>query len=55
MSTQDETGAETAITNQEDASEEAIRQRAYEISQASDAGTPAENWERAKRELNAEH
>jgi hypothetical protein len=31
--------------------EAAIRLRAYEISQSADAGTPEENWERAKREI----
>jgi hypothetical protein len=31
--------------------EDAIRLRAYEISQSADAGTPEENWERAVREL----
>jgi hypothetical protein len=33
------------------AREQAIRRRAYEISQSEDAGTPEENWERAEREL----
>jgi hypothetical protein len=28
-----------------------IAQRAYEISQREDAGTPEENWARAEREL----
>ncbi len=31
-----------------------IRQRAYEISQGADAGTPEENWARAERELRGE-
>ena len=31
--------------------EQAIRRRAYEISQSEDAGTPEENWARAEREL----
>jgi hypothetical protein len=31
--------------------EQAIRLRAYEISQSADAGTPEENWERATREF----
>ena len=31
--------------------EEACRQRAYEISQSEDAGTPEENWIRAEQEL----
>ena len=31
-----------------------IRQRAYEISQGPDAGTPEENWARAERELRGE-
>ena len=30
---------------------EAIRRRAYEISEGPDAGTPEENWERAVREI----
>ena len=30
---------------------EAIRRRAYEISQGPDAGTPEENWLRAEEEL----
>jgi hypothetical protein len=40
-----ETGAE------ETPDEEAIRQRAYEISQRDDAGSAAENWQRAEAEL----
>jgi hypothetical protein len=32
-------------------SEEEIRQRAYEISQSDDAGTPEEDWHRAAREV----
>jgi Protein of unknown function (DUF2934) len=31
-----------------------IRQRAYEISQGPDGGTPEENWARAERELRGE-
>jgi hypothetical protein len=31
-----------------------IRQRAYEISQGPDAGTPEDNWARAERELRGE-
>ena len=34
--------------------DEMIRQRAYEISLGADAGTPEENWERARRELYGE-
>ena len=34
--------------------EDAIRARAYEISQQEDAGTPEENWERAEREVRGE-
>jgi hypothetical protein len=30
---------------------ETISQRAYEISQSDQTGTPEENWERAEREL----
>jgi len=33
---------------------EMIRQRAYEISQEPDAGTPEENWARAEQELRGE-
>jgi hypothetical protein len=34
--------------------EEAIRRRAYEISQRADGGSPEENWKRAKEELREE-
>jgi DUF2934 family protein len=34
--------------------DEMIRQRAYEISQGPDAGTPEENWIRARAELYGE-
>jgi hypothetical protein len=34
--------------------EEAIRQRAFEISQRADGGSPEENWKRAKDELRDE-
>ena len=34
--------------------EEAVRRRAYEISQGEDAGAPEENWARAEREVMAE-
>ena len=34
--------------------EEAVRSRAYEISQRDDAGSPEENWQRAIEELQAE-
>ena len=34
--------------------DEAIRERAYEISQRPDAGTPEENWARAIEELRGE-
>jgi hypothetical protein len=33
---------------------EMIRQRAYEISQGPDGGTPEENWAQAERELRGE-
>ncbi|HXH98445.1 MAG TPA: CHAD domain-containing protein, partial [Gaiellaceae bacterium] len=33
----------------------AVRERAYEISQLPDAGTPEENWLRAERELRVAH
>lgn len=59
MSTSDRVGAADEPSRDEgagrDVSEEAIRRRAYEISQGADAGTAEENWERAERELNAEH
>jgi hypothetical protein len=38
----------------EEVTAEMIQQRAYEISQREDAGTPEENWERAERELRGE-
>jgi hypothetical protein len=31
--------------------EEAVRQRAFEISQRADGGSPEENWRRAREEL----
>jgi hypothetical protein len=34
--------------------EEAIRQRAYEISLRADGGSPEENWKRAEEELRDE-
>jgi hypothetical protein len=34
--------------------EEAIRRRAYEISQRANGGSPEENWARAKEELRDE-
>jgi len=33
---------------------EMIRQRAYEISQGPDGGTPEENWAKAEQELRGE-
>jgi hypothetical protein len=43
---------EAAETDAEETpNEEAIRQRAYEISQRDDAGSAAENWQRAEAEL----
>jgi hypothetical protein len=38
----------------EELDEEAIRLRAYQISQGEDAGSPDENWERAVSELSAD-
>jgi CHAD domain-containing protein len=35
--------------------DEPIRLRAYEISQGSEAGSPEENWQRAKREFSVAH
>lgn len=35
----------------DEVTDEIIAKRAYEISQSEEAGTPEENWERAKREL----
>jgi hypothetical protein len=43
-----ETDTET-IT--ESSLDDAVRLRAYQISQSDEAGTPEENWERAEREL----
>jgi hypothetical protein len=37
-----------------DIDEDAVRRRAYEISQRDDAGSEQENWERAERELEGE-
>ena len=34
--------------------EQAVRDRAWEISQRPDAGTPEENWRRAQQELRQE-
>ena len=34
--------------------DDAIRRRAFEISQGRDAGTPEENWARAEREIRSE-
>lgn len=34
--------------------EQALRDRAWEISQRPDAGTPEENWRRAQEELHLE-
>lgn len=53
MAKQDERPAEEADASE--AHEEAIRRRAYEISQSADTGTAEENWERAKRELETEN
>ena len=44
--------SETAPAFESDApDEEAIRRRAYEISQREDAGSDEENWRRAEAEL----
>jgi hypothetical protein len=37
-----------------DPEEAAVRERAWEISQRPDAGTPDENWRRAQEELRQE-
>jgi hypothetical protein len=42
------------VADQWEPDEEAIRQRAYEISQRADGGSPEENWKRAKEELRDE-
>jgi hypothetical protein len=39
---------------QSNGTQEMIEQRAYELSQLEDAGTPEENWHRAERELSEE-
>jgi hypothetical protein len=49
MATKKDTASE--MPNDGSAVDEAIRLRAYQISQSADAGTPEENWERAVREL----
>jgi hypothetical protein len=50
MAAKNDTTAETPTVD-DSALEDAVRSRAYEISQSADAGTPEENWERAVREL----
>jgi hypothetical protein len=50
MATENNTSPDTPA-NDESALEDAIRLRAYEISQSGDSGTPEENWVRAEREL----
>jgi hypothetical protein len=47
----DETAGSTAHTAVD---EEAVRRRAYEISQREDAGSPEDNWHRAIVEIQAE-
>jgi len=37
-----------------DPDEQAVRERAWDISQRPDAGTPEENWRRAEEELREE-
>jgi hypothetical protein len=37
-----------------DPEEQAVRERAWEVSQRADAGTPEENWRRAQEELRQE-
>jgi hypothetical protein len=37
-----------------DLDEQAVRERAWEISQRPDAGTPEDNWRRAQEELRKE-
>jgi hypothetical protein len=37
-----------------DTREQAVRRRAYDISESEDAGTAEQNWERAEREIDAE-
>jgi hypothetical protein len=46
----DQDGAEDEGTDAR-VDEEVLRQRAYEISQADDGGSPEENWLRAENEL----
>ncbi len=50
MATTKNTSKDTPASD-ESALEDAIRLRAYEISQSGDSGTPEENWVRAEREL----
>jgi len=41
----------TTETRGQTVNEQAVRERAYELSQSEDAGTADENWHRAEREL----
>jgi hypothetical protein len=43
-----------AIENGSGVIDQMIRERAFEISQGPDAGTPEENWERARAEVYAD-
>jgi hypothetical protein len=43
-----------AVGEQWEPDEDAIRRRAWEISQRADGGSPEENWKRAKEELRDE-
>jgi hypothetical protein len=54
MDTKRDTTEETPAVD-DGALEDAIRLRAYEISQSADADTPEQNWERAVRELAPEN
>jgi hypothetical protein len=52
--TQDTQRGDAPAARPEQADDEAVRVRAYEISQRPDAGTPDENWDRAAAELGVE-
>ena len=45
---------DTRATGERGSNYDAIAQRAYEIFESGEGGTPQENWERAERELMAE-
>jgi len=52
--TQDTDQEDNQTAHDEPLDDDAIRLRAYEISERSDAGSPQENWDRAAPQLRAE-